>query len=91
MVYFALFTVGYIVGVITFLFIFPPNMKEIEEQEVDALQPIIDVKVEKKIPESQESISGVLAKDNTKSSDSNTDGTEKVSSEELEKILGDVF
>ena len=49
MVYFALFTVGYIVGVITFLFIFPPNMKEIEEQEVDALQPIIDVKVEKKI------------------------------------------
>ena len=49
MVYFALFTVGYVVGVVTFLFIFPPNMKEIEEQEIDALQPIINLKVEKNI------------------------------------------
>lgn len=44
MIYFALFTLGYFVGVFTFLIIFPPAVREIEEQEKDSLVPILDVK-----------------------------------------------
>lgn len=40
MLFFALFTVGYFFGVFTVLLIFPPQVKEIEEQERDALKPI---------------------------------------------------
>ena len=47
MLYFAVFTAGYFAGVFTFLAIFPPRMKEIEEQERDALQPILDAEREK--------------------------------------------
>ena len=43
MLYFALFVLGYFVGVVTCLYIFPPNTKEIKEQEIDALQPILDM------------------------------------------------
>ena len=44
MLFFALFTVGYFFGVFTALAIFPPRMKEIEEQERDALEPILNIK-----------------------------------------------
>lgn len=43
MIYFALFTLGYFSGVITFLFVFPPKVKEIEEQEKDALKPVLKI------------------------------------------------
>ena len=43
MLFFAIFTIGYFAGVITALAVFPPQVKEIEEQEVDALQPILDL------------------------------------------------
>ncbi|OGM14941.1 hypothetical protein A2W15_00460 [Candidatus Woesebacteria bacterium RBG_16_41_13] len=41
---FALFTIGYIVGVFTALWLFPPNSREIVEQEVDAMTPILNLK-----------------------------------------------
>jgi len=47
MIYFALFTLGYFSGVVTFLFAFPPNVKEIEEQEKDTFEPIRKVFEEK--------------------------------------------
>jgi|WetSurSiteA1Bulk_404760.scaffolds.fasta_scaffold25801_2 hypothetical protein len=47
MIYFAIFTAGYFVGVFTFLAIFPPRTKEIEEQEKNALDPILRVEEEK--------------------------------------------
>lgn len=40
MLFFALFTAGYLFGVFTALAIFPPRVKEIEEQEKDALLPL---------------------------------------------------
>jgi hypothetical protein len=49
MLYFAVFTVGYFLGVFTFLAIFPPSVKEIEEQEKDALQPILSVSEGKQV------------------------------------------
>lgn len=42
MVFFALFTLGYFAGVFTALVVFPPQTTELEEQEKDALQPILD-------------------------------------------------
>ncbi|MFC1624965.1 hypothetical protein ACFL15_01165 [Patescibacteria group bacterium] len=53
MIYFALFTLGYFSGVITFLFAFPPKVKEIEEQEKDALRPILKAYEEKHKEESK--------------------------------------
>ncbi len=47
MLLFAIFTLGYFAGVFTALFVFPPNTTELEEQEVDALRPIIDMSSEK--------------------------------------------
>ena len=44
MVFFALFTIGYLIGVISALAIFPPRDREILEQEKDALGPIIALK-----------------------------------------------
>lgn len=49
MLFFALFTLGYFVGVFTVLAIFPPQVKEIEEQEKDALRPVLDVTREKEL------------------------------------------
>lgn len=40
MLFFALFTIGYFLGVFTALAIFPPQVREIEEQERDARTPI---------------------------------------------------
>jgi len=45
MLTFAIFTLGYFAGVITALAVFPPRVKEIEEQEFDALKPIIETKL----------------------------------------------
>ena len=45
MLIFAIFTLGYFAGVITALAVFPPRVKEIEEQEFDALKPIIETKL----------------------------------------------
>lgn len=47
MLFFAIFTLGYFVGVFTALWAFPPNTREIEEQEVDALKPILASKEKK--------------------------------------------
>ena len=44
MLFFALFTLGYFFGVFTVLAVFPPRTKEIEEQEKDALEPILSIK-----------------------------------------------
>ena len=49
MVLFALFTIGYLVGVITTLAIFPPRDREILEQEKDALGPILRAKEQAEI------------------------------------------
>ncbi len=43
MLYFAVFTVGYFLGVFTFLAVFPPAVREIEEQEKDARQPVLSI------------------------------------------------
>lgn len=63
MLFFAIFTIGFIVGVSTALWIFPPNVKEIEEQEVDALAPILRVKEQKQRSTESEELSkqGILA------------------------------
>ena len=45
MLIFAIFTLGYFAGVITALAVFPPRVKEIEEQEFDALKQIIETKL----------------------------------------------
>ncbi len=47
MLFFAIFTLGYFAGVLTALAVFPPRVKEIEEQEVDALRPILETKLKK--------------------------------------------
>ena len=46
MLFFAIFTIGYFAGVLTALAVFPPRVKEIEEQEVDALGPVLDIEDE---------------------------------------------
>ena len=43
MLLFALFTIGYFVGVLTVLAVFPPRLKEIEEQEENALEAILKI------------------------------------------------
>lgn len=43
MLFFALFTLGYFVGVITALFVFPPRTNELIQQEEDALEPLFGV------------------------------------------------
>lgn len=48
MLFFAVFTLGYFAGVVTALAIFSPNVSELEEQEKDALQPILDLDKEKR-------------------------------------------
>ena len=53
MLYFALFVLGYFVGVVACLYIFPPNTKEIQEQEIDALQPILDMEREERLKEEE--------------------------------------
>ncbi len=47
MLVFAVFTLGYFAGVFTVLLIFPPNVNELQEQEKDALQPILDLQNKK--------------------------------------------
>ena len=47
MLFFAIFTIGYLAGVLTTLAVFPPRVKEIEEQEVDALAPILETKLKR--------------------------------------------
>ena len=49
MVYFALLTLGYFLGVFTALYIFPPKTNELREQEKDALKPILGLDEEEKI------------------------------------------
>lgn len=49
MLTFAVFTLGYFAGVFTALAIFPPNIREIEEQEIDTLKPILDLTKEKEL------------------------------------------
>ncbi|MCH7730517.1 hypothetical protein IID21_03205 [Patescibacteria group bacterium] len=44
MLFFAIFTLGYFAGVFTALSIFSPKVREIEEQEIDALKPILEIK-----------------------------------------------
>ena len=44
MLIFTIFTLGYFAGVVTALAVFPPRVKEIEEQEFDALQPVLEIK-----------------------------------------------
>lgn len=44
MIFFAVFTIGYFVGVVSALAIFPPRDREILEQEKDSLGPILDAK-----------------------------------------------
>lgn len=41
MLIFAIFTLGYFAGVFTALAVFPPKVSEIEEQEADALKPLL--------------------------------------------------
>lgn len=43
MLAFTFLTLGYFAGVITALSIFPPKVKEIEMQEIDAKKPIEDL------------------------------------------------
>lgn len=43
MLFFALFTIGYFAGVLTALAIFPPQVKEIQEQEKDVLGPVLNI------------------------------------------------
>jgi len=50
MLFFALFTLGYFAGVLTALYMFPPQVKEIEEQEIDALGPIMETISDQKEP-----------------------------------------
>jgi len=54
MLFFAMFTLGYFFGVFSALAIFPPRVREIEEQEKDALTSIIELEnkleSESKIP-----------------------------------------
>jgi len=45
MLIFAVFTLGYFVGVFSALSVFSPKVREIEEQEVDALRPILEAKI----------------------------------------------
>jgi len=47
MLIFAIFTIGFFIGVFITLWIFPPNTSEIREQEIDALQPILDLEKKK--------------------------------------------
>ena len=47
MLIWALFTLGYFLGVFTALAIFPPWVKEIEEQEKDALKPLQNISEDK--------------------------------------------
>lgn len=49
MLYFALLTLGYFLGVFTAMVIFPPKTNELREQEKDALSPILDLDKEEKI------------------------------------------
>ena len=43
MLIFAIFTLGYFAGVFTALLVFPPRTTELEEQEIDAVKPILEV------------------------------------------------
>lgn len=49
MIYFALLTLGYFLGVFTALVIFPPKTNELMEQEKDALTSILDLDEEEKV------------------------------------------
>ena len=51
MLIFAIFTLGYFAGVFTALLVFPPRTTELEQQEIDALQPIVEVKEERRTPQ----------------------------------------
>ena len=46
MLLFAIFTLGYFAGVFTALFVFPPNTKELREQEIDAVKPVLEMERE---------------------------------------------
>ena len=60
MLIFALFTLGYFAGVVTTLMIFPPRVREIEEQEKDALAPILDISREKMTAEEDPEVKKLL-------------------------------
>lgn len=47
MLLFAIFTLGYFAGVFTALLVFPPRTTELEEQEIDALKPILEAEGKK--------------------------------------------
>ncbi|MDO8340746.1 MAG: hypothetical protein Q7T59_02125 [Candidatus Woesebacteria bacterium] len=49
MIYFALLTLGYFLGVFTAMVIFPPKTNELREQEKDALTPILNLGEEEKV------------------------------------------
>ncbi|AKM83290.1 MAG: hypothetical protein UR17_C0001G0502 [Candidatus Woesebacteria bacterium GW2011_GWF1_31_35] len=49
MIYFALLTLGYFLGVFTAMVIFPPKTNELREQEKDALTPILNLEEEEKV------------------------------------------
>ncbi len=49
MIFFAVFSLGYFAGVFTALLVFPPRVTELEEQEFDALKPILEIEKEKKL------------------------------------------
>ena len=49
MIYFALLTLGYFLGVFTALYIFPPKTNELREQERDSLEPILGLDEQEKI------------------------------------------
>lgn len=43
MIFVAIFTLGYFAGVLTALFVFPPNTNELREQEIDTASPILEI------------------------------------------------
>lgn len=51
MLFFAIFTIGYFLGVFTALAVFPPGVKEIEEQERDARAPIDLIDINPDLPQ----------------------------------------
>jgi len=46
MIYWAVFSLGYFLGVFSALALFPPRVKEIEEQEKDAARPVLELQSE---------------------------------------------
>lgn len=47
MLLWAVFTLGYFAGVFTALVVFPPWVKELEEQEIDTIKPLQTISKDK--------------------------------------------